>query len=102
MTPRVLPTEFVRDMGLTPSEFSQALDQALEGGVLQVREHEQIACARFPDGELWLKWSTLPSRRLALLEIPRLKVQFEYYGLTEARRYDVQRHFDLVFQRGGG
>jgi hypothetical protein len=31
-----------------------------------------------------------------------LSVYFEYTGLTDERRYTVQKRFDLGTQRGGG
>ena len=58
--------------------------------------------AEFSDGSLALTWRRLPDRRIALLTIPRLHVRFAYSGLTPARRYEVQRRFDLATQRGGG
>jgi hypothetical protein len=51
---------------------------------------------------LRLVWQPLAARRIALLEIPRLQVRFQYAGLSAERRHEVQRRFDLATQRGGG
>jgi hypothetical protein len=102
MTPLEVPTRFERDMGCTPGELRASLAQALPGSVLSVDPCGASALAHFNDGSLRLSWSSLPPRRIALLEIPRLRVCFEYERLQARRRYEVQRHFDLVYQRGGG
>ena len=41
-------------------------------------------------------------RRIALLQIPQLRVSFRYVGFDADRRRDIQRRFDLATQRGGG
>lgn len=61
-----------------------------------------IVHAVFSDGALLLTWHSLPDRRIALLAVPRLQVQFAYTGMAPERRYEVQRRFDLATQRGGG
>jgi hypothetical protein len=53
-------------------------------------------------GSLELRWHTLPPRRIALLEIPQLKVRFVYRSLNEEQRHRMQKCFDLQTHRGGG
>ena len=43
-----------------------------------------------------------PPRRIALLSMPRLGVQFRFSGIDEASRQAFMRYFDLYTQRGGG
>ena len=54
------------------------------------------------DGTLTLRWRELSAHRIALPELPRLELKFEYAELTATRRHEVQRRFDLATQRGGG
>lgn len=61
-----------------------------------------VVRAAFGDGSLQLQMRSLPVRRIALLEIPCLQVQFKYTGLEPRRRHEVQRRFDLATQRGSG
>jgi hypothetical protein len=51
---------------------------------------------------LELTWKVLPARRIALLEISRLLVSFQFKGLDIQNRADFMRRFDLTMQRGGG
>lgn len=103
MTPLHVPSSFEREMGYTEAEFRALLRDALHEASLDVRDAAQPhAEARFADGSLRLSWRVPPARRIALLEIPRLSVGFRYEGLSDGRRYQVQRRFDLVYQRGGG
>jgi hypothetical protein len=53
-------------------------------------------------GLLRLRWESLAPRRIALMVLPRLRVQFAFEGVTEAERLVFLRHFDLQLQRGGG
>jgi hypothetical protein len=41
-------------------------------------------------------------RQIALLSMPRTLVRFRYERLLPARRVQVLRRFDLIYQRGGG
>lgn len=102
MTPEDVPAEFEHIMGCTPADLMRCLPVALPGAVVEADAAGGVILAVFTDGTLRLKWQTLPMRKIALLEIPRLQVQFEYTGLTPERRRDVQRRFDLATQRGGG
>ena len=103
VTPLHVPSSFEREMGYTEAEFRALLRDALHEASLDERDvAKSCAEARFADGALRLSWQVLPARRIALLEIPRLFVCFRYEGLSDDRRHQVQRRFDLVYQRGGG
>jgi len=78
------------------------LPGALPEAALTVDAVNENCTAILPDGVLKMRWSPLPDARIALLTIPRLSVCFEYSGLSDGRRYTVQRRFDLGTQRGGG
>lgn len=100
MTPLDVPECFDREMGCTATELRAGIAQALGESELEVTD--ATALATFDDGTLRLTWAALPHRRIASLEIPRLRVAFRFRGLTPERRYEVQRQFDRVYQRGGG
>lgn len=100
MTPAVVPEEFEHIMGCTVADLLRALPVALPGA--EVDTTAPVIRCMLPDGALRLAWHALPARRIALLEIPRLQVRFQYTGLSAERRHEVQRRFDLATQRGGG
>ena len=53
-------------------------------------------------GRLDLVWQVLAPRRIALMSLPRLTVQFRFSGLDDPSRKAFMRYFDLYMQRGGG
>ncbi|HEX7385032.1 MAG TPA: hypothetical protein VF291_12015, partial [Burkholderiaceae bacterium] len=53
-------------------------------------------------GSLALRWQVLEPRRIALITLPRLAVEFRFEGIAAASRAAVMRYFDLYLQRGGG
>jgi len=89
-------------MGCTPADLLSWLPGALPAAALAVDAVNVNCTAILPDGVLKIRWSPLPDARIALLTIPRLRVAFEYSGLSDVRRYTVQKRFDLGTQRGGG
>jgi hypothetical protein len=66
------------------------------------RRRSWLCADRFSQGTLTLTWQALVPRRIALLQIPQLRVSFCYVGVDEVRRHQIQRRFDLATQRGGG
>jgi len=102
MTPKFVPEKFERVMGCTEADLLSWLPGALPQADLTVDAGSADCSARLPDGVLRMRWSPLPDTRIALLSIPRLRVCFEFSGLSDERRYQVQRRFDLGTQRGGG
>jgi hypothetical protein len=57
---------------------------------------------RIGDGALGLKWQVHEPRIIALVQMPRLTVNFRFAGVDEAARYTFMKRFDLYMQRGGG
>ncbi|OGB02626.1 MAG: hypothetical protein A3E25_10515 [Burkholderiales bacterium RIFCSPHIGHO2_12_FULL_69_20] len=102
MTPDIVPEDFEQVMGCTVADLLRALPAALPGARIDTDSGACVINGVFDDGTLKLAWQPLPARRIALLEIPRLQVRFRYTGMTDARRREVQRRFDLATQRGGG
>ena len=89
-------------MGCTQTELVAALPRALPDAVIHIDVPLSVASAVFNDGELHIAWHPAPARQIALLSIPRTLVRFRYEGLAPGRRLQVQKRFDLIYQRGGG
>ena len=108
------PARFVREMGCTPAELCGWLPGASRGAAIAwspspapdpktVPTEVPSAVVTLEAGaQLRLQWTVLPARRIALVTLPRLEVQFDF-GETDADvRHRFMRHFDLYTQRGGG
>ena len=102
MTPDLVPAEFEQTMGLTLAGLLRCLPAALQGADIDADVAAGVVRAAFSDGSLQLPMRSFPARRIALLEIPCLRVRFEYTGLEPRRRHEVQPRFDLATHRGGG
>lgn len=102
MTPTFVPQMFERIMGCTAAELVSWLPRALPDAVQSTDVPGQRNIAVWASGSLELRWNALPPRRIALLEIPQLQVNFVYSGLDDDARYRVQKCFDLQTHRGGG
>ena len=100
--PKFVPEKFERVMGFTSTDLLSWLPGALPEAALTANADHQNCTAILVDGILKMRWSSLPDARIALLTIPRLRVFFEYTGLSNDRRYTVQKRFDLGTQCGGG
>ena len=83
-------------------DFEISIDDQIPQATIAVDPVAGVVHAVFSDGALLLTWHSLPDRRIALLAVPRLQVQFAYTGMAPERRHEVQRRFDLATQRGGG
>jgi hypothetical protein len=81
------PEAFEREMGCTEAEWLGWLSWA------------RVAVGA---GSLDLRWTSLPPRRIALVQLPRLAVSFRFEGVSESERFGFMRYFDLYMQRGGG
>jgi len=79
----------VKDMGLDEAEFLRCLPQAFTG--LEWRRDGRRAWTEGVE----ITWEPAPPRRIALLELPVLRVSLQ---APEA----FLRRFDHAFQRGGG
>ena len=89
-------------MGCTAEDLLRSLPMAFPGADVNTDASAAVVRVSLPDGHLEITWLPLPARKIALLEIPRLRVRFVSVGLTPERRHAVQRRFDLATQRGGG
>ncbi len=92
--------QFEREMGCTAVELRQWLPGAVRGR--EVALTADAAEVAIDNGQLKLRWQTLPPRQIALVRLPRLQVGFEFIDVSEAARQAFMRYFDLYTQRGGG
>jgi len=101
MFPPGVADAFERELGCTESEWLRELPGAVGGHALQ-RPAAGQAQVTIGDGCLHLRWTALPPRRLALIRIPRLQVEFRFEGVAAPVRQVFMSRFDLYLQRGGG
>ncbi len=92
--------QFEREMGCTEAELTRWLPGAVRGR--EVDLSTASADVAIDAGRLTLRWQTLPARQIALVCLPRLRVEFEFVDVSAAARQDFMRYFDLYTQRGGG
>ncbi|MEA3395467.1 MAG: hypothetical protein U9R55_12640 [Pseudomonadota bacterium] len=94
------PERFERDMACTETEWLQWLPRAVGPHACQVSgTSAQVAIG---EGELRLTWQVMPPRVIALLRLPRLRLDFAFSRLDDAQRHAFMKRFDLYTQRGGG
>ena len=91
---------FARDYGCSEAEWLRSLPRAVGAHALSLRDG--AATVAIGAGQLRLQWRPLPPRRIALLNLPRLWVEFTFDGVAAEERQVFLRHFDLCLQRGGG
>jgi len=99
-TPRPVPVCFERVLSATPAQFERDLRQAwpeVSGSAVAGRLAIEVAPMR-----LELELRVLASRRIALLELPQLKVCYAFHGGDESARARLLARLDLAMQKGGG
>ncbi len=101
MTPAQIAEHFEREYGCTTVEWLRWLPGAVRDCPLHL-DSAVSARAELGSGHLALHWTVLSPRRIALLSMPRLLVQFHFIDSHDDGRRDFLRYFDLYMQRGGG
>ncbi len=95
-----MPERFEREVADSEAEWLRLLPQALGSHPWQ-REASSVRVA-IGEGCLAITWMSLPSRRIALLQLPTLRVAFQFDGVPIEARNAFMQHFDLHMHRGGG
>lgn len=95
-----LGEHFEREHGSTEAEWLQQLPGAVGACALELAAGQ--ACVHIGAGTLHLQWQVLPPRQIALVRLPRLRVEYRFTGVDAAERVRFLRYFDLFMQKGGG
>lgn len=90
----------MREMAFSLEDWLRTLPEAV--GPHAMRISDGTAYVGIGEGGLTLRWHVAPTRRIALLALPRLCVSFEFEGLDAASRDAFIKRFDLYMHRGGG
>lgn len=93
---------FSREYGCTEAEWRGWLRGPAVGEVPATPQGADAARVTLAEGHLSLRWTVLPERRIALVRLPRLQVDFRFEGVPLAARQAWLKRFDLHTQRGGG
>lgn len=97
-----VPATFSREQGCTEAEWLGWLLGAVDGRALALQSG-QARIEPIGSGGLTILWRALEPRRIALISLPRLAVDFRFDADVEAcERQRFMRRFDLWMQRGGG
>lgn len=97
-----VPAAFSREQGCTEAEWLDWLPGAVDGRALALQSG-QARIEPIGSGGLTILWRALEPRRIALISLPRLAVDFRFDADVEAcERQRFMRRFDLWMQRGGG
>lgn len=101
MFPPGVDMAFEREYGFTEGEWLRELPMAVAPQALVLEAPLRARIAVGP-GHLHLQWARLPHLRIALLNMPRLRVGFRFDDVDAPLRQQFMKRFDLVLQRGGG
>ena len=93
---------FSREYGCTEAEWCGWLRGPAVGEAPGTPEGTDAMRLDLAGGRLLLRWTVLPERRIALVRLPRLQVDFRFEGVPLAQRQAWLKRFDLHTQRGGG
>ena len=93
---------FKRDMGYSLAEFLRILPSAVKGYTHRIDGNRVIINGSEASRQLTLGLKTLPERRIGMIRIPRIEVEFLFNNFSERERQDFMLAFDRSYQRGGG
>ena len=93
---------FSRDMGYSETEFFRILPSALHGYRHEVRGSSIVVFGPREGQRVTLSVTPQPDRRIAMISIPRIRVDFSFHNYSGQERQDFMIQFDRSYQRGGG
>jgi hypothetical protein len=96
-----IPAGFAREQGCTEAEWLGWLPGAVRGCAWR-RVPPDGAEVDVGDGRLLLRWTPLAPRRIALIVLPRMAIDYRFEAVDAATRQRFMAYFDLYMQRGGG
>lgn len=101
--PATYRERFAREHGVTEAEWCQLLPGAAAPHAVTLDATARTADVRLgPEAWLHLRWTPLAPRRIALLALPRMSVDYRFEAVDADARATFLRRFDAVMQRGGG
>lgn len=98
--PATYTEHFEREHGCTETEWVGQLPGAVEPHALKVLGAQ--ALVSIDSGALQIDWQVLPPRRIALIQLPLMRVRYRFDGVEAAARQRFMKRFDLFMQKGGG
>ena len=93
------PETIEREVWATPAEFRHGLDLAFPG---RVNECGGILHVADGDAAMEIALEVLSPRRIALLNLPRMKVSLRMTAGAAPQRAAMLTRMDRAMQRGGG
>ena len=93
---------FKRDMGYSLAEYLRILPSAVKGYTYRVDGNRVVINGSGTNRRLTLDLKTLPERRIGMIRIPRIEVEFSFENFSERERKDFLVTLDRSYQRGGG
>jgi hypothetical protein len=101
---RAVPDVLERDMSATMAEFGRGLGMAFPGAGIPGRLPEEARLFTLPldGGRCEISAEPGPVRKIALLQLPTLRVRIKFLGGNQVQRSAFLTHMDLVMRRGGG
>jgi hypothetical protein len=89
-----------REMGCTREEFVHWLPGATRHAPMQLNAGKAVVHAG--EATVEISFAQAPTRRIALLSMPVLKVTFRFSGADASAYREFMAYFDLYTNRGGG
>ncbi len=99
-----VPDVLQRDMSATMAEFARGLGMAFPAAGIpdHVDEAGRVFSVPMSGGHCEIAAEPGPLRKIALLQLPTLRVRIAFIGGNQAQRRAFLTHMDLVMRRGGG
>jgi len=97
---KISSIEFIREMGVTHSDFFRLLPRAM--GEHSYEVVGTVVRGQVHAGTVEITIGEQQVRRIALMAIPFAEVKFTFRGVSAVEQEAFQSYFDLRFQRGGG
>ncbi|MEE9334520.1 MAG: hypothetical protein V3U65_10565 [Granulosicoccaceae bacterium] len=96
----MVQTQFDKNMGITHSDFFRLLPKAMGDHPYTINGN--TVNADVEGGKLMIGLGEQQERRIALMRIPFVIVNFDFSSVGDEGIEAFVQHFDLHFQRGGG
>lgn len=93
---------FKRDMGYSAMDFFRILPSAIKGYTHSIEANRVTINGVDADQRVELVVKTLPDRKIGMIRIPRVEVEFSFHNFAEKERKQFMTNFDRSYQRGGG